>query len=98
MTGAERTRDEQYAMPWALPDVETEAIVVIDLTDATCTMHRDAHCPACGGRRMQAIVVPEGDRPEGDRYDRCLDCERLWAVHDGSLELVVGAKVRRDER
>ena len=96
MSRADRARDDRFAVPWSLPNDHPEPHgepTVIDLSRSRCVMDHEAHCPACGSRRMQSIVTDEAGR-----YDRCLDCERLWVVQHDRLELALGARVTSGER
>ena len=95
MTRSATPPEERYAVAWALPP---DAAEQPDGTAAATVPSEDSedfdsgvHCPACGGRRMQPVDVDDVGR-----CDRCLDCERLWAVDDDGLELVLGPEPRRD--
>jgi hypothetical protein len=71
------TADNRFAMPWALDDRTPEPAEVIDLTHAVHEAGRGSHCPACQGTDIDLATTPDGRR-----YERCLGCDRLWAVDD----------------
>ncbi len=82
----------RYDVPWSLHGDEATATpddtLVIDLSEASVHPDRHAHCPACQGRRMEAVVT--GD---GLHYEHCEGCGRLWEDHDGRFDLVLDVKV-----
>jgi hypothetical protein len=86
-----RPRHEWFAVEWALPDDEIgPADVVLRICDTNVQPGEShcAHCPVCGNhQRMQSAVTTDGER-----YDRCLGCGRLWHV-DRNLGRVVGARL-----
>ena len=90
MTRTGTPREEQYAVAWALPQDDVEQPDAADATPLPAMFDTGAHCPACGSRRMQPLHATDVGR-----CDRCLDCERLWAVHDGRLELFLGRESGR---
>jgi hypothetical protein len=90
MTRVETPREERYAVAWALPADDTEQPDANVATPVPATFDTGRHCPACGSRRMQPL-----HGTEVGRCDRCLDCRRLWAIHDGRLELFLGGRPAR---
>jgi hypothetical protein len=90
--------EDRFPVAWTMPDETVEhpdhdEHLVIDLTRASCHPHLEAHCPACGGRHLQAMTLPGGER-----YDRCPDCSRVWELRAGSIRLIVDAEVVTGEQ
>ena len=84
MTRTGTPRQERYAVAWALPQDDADQPDDANTAPVSTTFDTGVHCPACGSRRMRPLHVPDVGR-----CDRCLDCERLWTVHDARLELVL---------
>jgi hypothetical protein len=82
-------RQDRFTVEWALPDDEigpADVVLRICDTDVQPGESYCAHCPACDNhQRMQSAVTADGER-----YDRCRGCGRLWHV-DRDLGRVVGA-------
>ena len=85
-----RARHDRFAVEWAMPDDEIgPADIVLRFCDTDVRPGDSfcAHCPVCDDhQRMQSAVTADGER-----YDRCLGCGRLWHV-DRDLGRVVGAR------
>jgi formate dehydrogenase maturation protein FdhE len=92
MTLAQMNSDhDRFAVEWALPDDEigpADVMVRICDTDVQPGESFCAHCPVCDNhQRMQSAITADGQR-----YDRCLGCGRLWHV-DRDLGRVVGVRL-----
>jgi hypothetical protein len=83
-------RQDRFAVEWALPDDEigpADVVLRVCDTDVKPGDSFCVHCPVCDNhQRMQSAVTADGER-----YDRCLGCGRLWHV-DPDLGRVVGAR------
>ena len=96
MTRSTHKPDDRYAVAWSLDDQEdpaVEVVEVIDLTNGTHETRPDARCPAC-----QSVHIDTAITSDGDRYDRCLACDRLWEVDGDERRLVLGDRPRRRPR
>ena len=93
MTDPRRRPDDRFAVPWSIDDEASDAIDVIDLTDAAHEIRHDVHCPACQGEDLDVAVTPNGER-----YDRCLACGRLWLVEGHRRRLLVAAQHRNPKQ
>src|SRR5512132_4587131 len=91
-------RDDRSVALWALPDDEigpADVVFPVRDTDVQPGDSYCAHCPVCDNhQRMQSAVTANGER-----YDRCLGCGRLWHI-DRELGVVVGARpaITADDR
>lgn len=82
-----RTTDDAFSVPWAIAAAAlAEPVDALDLSQATRSPAPHAHCSACQGKRIDALVTPDGAS-----YLRCRGCHRLWRVQAKSVQLVVPA-------
>ena len=82
-------RADRSGALWGLPDDEigsADVVIRVCETDVQPGDSYCAHCPVCDShQQMQSAVTTDGER-----YDRCLGCGRLWHI-DRELGVVVGS-------